>query len=68
MNGKPSDGLFLIPKMSFSLRLDHPIHTGYRATGGFCREEAIMILRKFYVTENSHGEWFRNASDVVRLY
>ncbi|PSS31984.1 hypothetical protein PHLCEN_2v2226 [Hermanssonia centrifuga] len=22
------------------------------ATGGYCREEAIMILRRFYVTEN----------------
>ncbi|KAF5367079.1 hypothetical protein D9758_003912 [Tetrapyrgos nigripes] len=32
--------------------LEHPIHPSYKATGGYCREEAIMILRRFYITEN----------------
>jgi len=32
--------------------LPHPVHPGYIAKGGFCREEAIMILRRFYITEN----------------
>jgi tRNA-specific adenosine deaminase 2 len=36
-------------------RLDHPIHPPYHATGGFLREEAIMILRRFYITENTNG-------------
>lgn len=36
-------------------RLPHPVHPGYIAKGGFCREEAIMILRRFYITENVNG-------------
>jgi tRNA-specific adenosine deaminase 2 len=36
-------------------RLDHPTHPPYRATGGLLREEAIMILRRFYITENTNG-------------
>ncbi|PPQ81076.1 hypothetical protein CVT25_014539 [Psilocybe cyanescens] len=32
--------------------LPHPTHPSYSAKGGFCREEAIMILRRFYITEN----------------
>ncbi|KAF9009297.1 cytidine deaminase-like protein [Hymenopellis radicata] len=35
------------------LPLQHPAHPAYRATGGFLREEAIMILRRFYITENT---------------
>ncbi|TEB29528.1 cytidine deaminase-like protein [Coprinellus micaceus] len=35
--------------------LTHPHHPSYRATGGFCREEAIMILRRFYITENTNA-------------
>jgi len=38
-----------------SYRLDHPKHPAYHATGGYCREEAILILRRFYITENSNG-------------
>jgi len=30
----------------------HPRHSAYRATGGYLREEAIMVLRRFYITEN----------------
>lgn len=37
-------------------RLKHPSHPPYKATGGYCREEAIMILRRFYITENSNGQ------------
>ncbi|PCH41550.1 cytidine deaminase-like protein [Wolfiporia cocos MD-104 SS10] len=32
--------------------LPHPKHPAYKATGGYLREEAIMILRRFYITEN----------------
>ncbi|KAF8075885.1 cytidine deaminase-like protein [Lyophyllum atratum] len=35
--------------------LDHPVHPPYRATGGYLREEAIMILRRFYITENTNA-------------
>lgn len=38
-------------------RLSHPKHPGYKAVGGFCREEAILILRRFYVTENTNGSF-----------
>lgn len=33
--------------------LNHPTHPPYRATGGYCHDEAIMILRRFYITENT---------------
>ncbi|KAL0573661.1 tRNA(adenine34) deaminase [Marasmius crinis-equi] len=35
--------------------LVHPKHAPYDATGGFLREEAIMILRRFYITENTNA-------------
>ncbi|TFK56209.1 cytidine deaminase-like protein [Heliocybe sulcata] len=35
--------------------LTHPKHPGYKATSGYCREEAIMILRRFYITENTNA-------------
>ncbi|KAE9401541.1 cytidine deaminase-like protein [Gymnopus androsaceus JB14] len=35
--------------------LGHPEHPEYKATGGYCREDAIMILRRFYVTENTNA-------------
>ncbi|KAI6096963.1 cytidine deaminase-like protein [Pisolithus croceorrhizus] len=34
---------------------EHPVHPAYNATGGFLREEAIMILRRFYVTQNTNA-------------
>ena len=37
------------------ISLEHPKHPPFNATGGHCREEAIMILRRFYVTENTNG-------------
>lgn len=30
----------------------------YEVSGGWLREEAIVILRRFYVQENGRGEWF----------
>lgn len=36
-------------------RLEHPKHPKYKATGGYLREEAIMHLRRFYMTENASG-------------
>ncbi|KAI8984948.1 tRNA specific adenosine deaminase [Trametes punicea] len=35
--------------------LPHPKHPGYRALGGYMRDEAIMILRRFYITENTNA-------------
>jgi tRNA-specific adenosine deaminase 2 len=31
---------------------------GYGVSGGWLREEAIMLLRRFYVQENGRGRWF----------
>jgi hypothetical protein len=36
------------PKLIFS--------EAFEALGGYRREEAIMLLRKFYLTENVHGK------------
>lgn len=33
----------------------HPIHSPFEAWMGYLRAEAIMILRKFYLTENKNG-------------
>jgi hypothetical protein len=38
------------------VRLSHPRHPSYKARGGYCREDAILVLRRFYVTENTNGE------------
>ena len=35
--------------------LKHPKHPSYKAIGGIGREAAIMILRRFYMTENKNG-------------
>lgn len=35
-------------------------HAGFVAEGGYYREEAIMLLRRFYMSENPTGE-FRNS-------
>ncbi|KAF7982327.1 hypothetical protein HWV62_29028 [Athelia sp. TMB] len=35
--------------------LSHPKHPAYPATGGYCREEAILVLRRFYITENTNA-------------
>jgi tRNA-specific adenosine deaminase 2 len=33
----------------------HPKHPPYKAASGYGRENAIMVLRRFYITENSNG-------------
>jgi len=35
--------------------LEHPVHPSYSAVGGYLRDQAIMILRRFYVTENTNA-------------
>ncbi|KAI0074480.1 cytidine deaminase-like protein [Panus rudis PR-1116 ss-1] len=35
--------------------LDHPRHPPYKAEGGYLREQAIMVLRRFYITENTNA-------------
>ncbi|KAF8966431.1 cytidine deaminase-like protein [Flammula alnicola] len=45
--------------------LKHPIHPSYSATGGFCREDAIMILRRFYITENTNAPIPRSKANRV---
>ncbi|PFH50575.1 hypothetical protein AMATHDRAFT_85694 [Amanita thiersii Skay4041] len=41
--------------LSVNSDLPHPIHPPYKATGGYYREEAIMFLRRFYMTENTNA-------------
>ena len=49
--------------------LDHPIHPAYHAIDGYLREDAIMILRRFYITENSHGKCGRHrAPHHVKIF
>ncbi|KAG1740062.1 cytidine deaminase-like protein [Suillus lakei] len=43
----------------------HPVHPSYQATGGYLREEAIMILRRFYVTENTNAPVPKQKSSRV---
>lgn len=38
--------------------LQHPSHPPYKAIGGYYNKEAIMILRRFYITENTNGECY----------
>ncbi|KAJ7067888.1 cytidine deaminase-like protein [Mycena amicta] len=41
--------------LSVNASIPHPSHPPYPATGGYLRDEAILVLRRFYVTENSHA-------------
>ncbi|KAI0289529.1 cytidine deaminase-like protein [Russula brevipes] len=45
--------------------LAHPKHPKFNATDGYCREEAIMILRRFYVTENMNAPTPRAKTNRV---
>ncbi|EFI27640.1 tRNA specific adenosine deaminase [Coprinopsis cinerea okayama7 len=45
--------------------LPHPQHPPYKATAGYCREEAIMILRRFYITENTNAPNPRSKANRV---
>lgn len=53
---------------------DHSVDPPYPVYGGLFREEAIMLLRKFYVQENNKGEthaplpvrnWYVSAHNVT---
>ncbi|KAL4265427.1 Cytidine deaminase-like protein [Pleurotus pulmonarius] len=46
-------------------QLPHPTHSSYAATSGFMREEAIMILRRFYITENSNAPMPKSKANRV---
>ncbi|KAI0318096.1 cytidine deaminase-like protein [Amylostereum chailletii] len=50
---------------SRSYRLGHPRHPVYKATAGYCREEAIMALRRFYITENVNAPAPKSKSNRV---
>ncbi|KAF7331791.1 tRNA specific adenosine deaminase [Mycena kentingensis (nom. inval.)] len=41
--------------LSVNETVPHPVHPAYLATGGYMRNDAIMLLRRFYVTENNHA-------------
>ncbi|KAG8856511.1 tRNA(adenine34) deaminase [Serendipita sp. 411] len=43
----------------------HPVHPPYPATMGYLREDAIMILRKFYLTENKNAPVPRSKAGRV---
>jgi len=45
--------------------LPHPEHPPYKATGGYLREEAIMIMRRFYITENTNAPNPRSKANRV---
>ncbi|KAH6915490.1 tRNA specific adenosine deaminase [Coprinopsis sp. MPI-PUGE-AT-0042] len=45
--------------------LPHPKHPSYKATGGYLREEAIMVLRRFYITENTNAPNPRSKANRV---
>jgi hypothetical protein len=36
-------------------RSEHPIHLSYQITDGLLQEEAVLILRRFYIKENGYG-------------
>lgn len=39
----------------------------YEVSGGWLREEAIIILRRFYVRENERGESLTYVKEVLEL-
>ncbi|KAI0276165.1 cytidine deaminase-like protein [Russula aff. rugulosa BPL654] len=45
--------------------LAHPKHPPFDATDGYCREEAIIILRRFYITENTNAPTPRSKTNRV---
>ncbi|EJD54123.1 cytidine deaminase-like protein [Auricularia subglabra TFB-10046 SS5] len=45
--------------------IDHPTHAPYPATSGFARDEAIMLLRRFYLTENTNAPVPRSKANRV---
>ena len=58
---------------NLAIRIAHPQHPGYRANGGYLRDEAIILLRKFYITENANGAYpitatNRHANFLITRY
>nr|GAT46138.1 cytidine deaminase-like protein [Mycena chlorophos] len=51
--------------LSVNSAVPHPVHPPYPATGGYMRDEAIMILRRFYITENTHAPIPKSKSNRV---
>ncbi|KAF8727172.1 hypothetical protein AX14_007540 [Amanita brunnescens Koide BX004] len=51
--------------ISVNDELPHPVHPPYTATGGYCREEAIIILRRFYITENMNAPVPKSKSNRI---
>jgi tRNA-specific adenosine deaminase 2 len=47
-----------------NIHADEGVDPGYPVYGGLFREEAIMLLRRFYVQENEKGEicWSWNGA------
>lgn len=43
--------------MSLSYALSPGVNRPFEAQGGLFRDEAIMLLRRFYVQENERGVW-----------
>ncbi|OSX60486.1 hypothetical protein POSPLADRAFT_1148440 [Postia placenta MAD-698-R-SB12] len=41
--------------LGVNAEVPHPAHPAYEAKGGYLREEAIMVLRRFYITENANA-------------
>ncbi|KZO94896.1 cytidine deaminase-like protein [Calocera viscosa TUFC12733] len=35
--------------------IPHPVHSAYPALPGYAREESILLLRRFYLTENTNA-------------
>ncbi|KAH8107155.1 tRNA specific adenosine deaminase [Cristinia sonorae] len=51
--------------LGVSSGLKHPKHPGYLAADGYLREEAIMMLRRFYITENTNAPVPRSKANRV---
>jgi hypothetical protein len=48
-------------------RVPHPVHPAYKATWGYSREVAIVLLRRFYMTENTNGPSFCYLGICMKL-
>ncbi|KAI0034394.1 cytidine deaminase-like protein [Vararia minispora EC-137] len=51
--------------LGINARLEHPRHPPYAVTAGLLREEAIMILRRFYITENANAPTPKSKANRV---
>jgi len=46
-------------------RVDHPKHPTFPVKGGYCRDEAILVLRHFYITENTNAPMPKSKANRV---